>query len=182
MEQGRENLPYHGFFVFTAPGLMGVGACHFLFFIHCSRESWLSPDGRPATRPATLMSSSKSGQCTPSPCPTRRQFFRSAGVPCCRRGYQARGTVSVRPSESSTTRLSSVTATDCAKTASASRTKVFIPTPPYFGNVFLDKPLNLVQLRAAKTGASFESYGIQPIFGFCLIPLNVDMRRFLPIA
>ena len=41
----------------------------------------------------------------------RRQFARSAEVPCANRGNQASGTVIVRPSVSSATRASSLTLT-----------------------------------------------------------------------
>lgn len=59
-------------------------------------EVWLSPKVVPARRPATLISSSRSGQCIPSPPPIRRQWLRSAGVPWSKRGYQATGVCQVR--------------------------------------------------------------------------------------
>jgi len=49
---------------------------------HFWNERWLSPEGRPARRPSTLKSSSKSGQWIPSPCPIQRQFLRSFAVAC----------------------------------------------------------------------------------------------------
>ena len=42
----------------------------------------LSADERPASRPSTLTSSSKSGQWMPVPAPMSRQFSRSLAVPC----------------------------------------------------------------------------------------------------
>jgi hypothetical protein len=74
-------------------------------------ERWLSPEGRPARRPSTLMSSSRSGQWMPTPLPIRRHRLRSWRVPWTRRGYHASGTTTVRPSARSTASLSAVTLT-----------------------------------------------------------------------
>ena len=79
----------------------------------CS-EAWLSPDCLPRSRPSTLMSSSRSGQWIPIPSPMNRQFRRSSGVPCSRRGYQAMGIEIVRPSAKSTVNVSFVTVTSIA--------------------------------------------------------------------
>lgn len=67
--------------------------------------------GTPSSIPRTLMSSSTSGQCTPSPEPIRRQFARWSGVASDSRHDQASGTLIVRPSASSAMILSSVTRT-----------------------------------------------------------------------
>jgi hypothetical protein len=74
-------------------------------------DSWHSPDGFPESKLSTLMSSSKSGQWIPAPLPIKRQWLRSLELPCRRRGYQAKGTESVRPSAKCTVRVSSVTPT-----------------------------------------------------------------------
>jgi hypothetical protein len=66
----------------------------------------------------------------PSPRHIRRQFARSVGVPCARRGYQATGTLTVRPSTRSTTRVSSVTDTFCANAARNSLGEILIPRSP----------------------------------------------------
>ena len=50
-----------------------------------------SPDGPPISVPATLRSSSKSGQCTPTPPPRSSQLLRSWGVPSHNRGNQDKG-------------------------------------------------------------------------------------------
>ena len=55
---------------------------------------------RPASRPATEMSSSSSSQCRPRRLNSTRS--RAAAVACSRRGNHASGTPSVRPSVSST--------------------------------------------------------------------------------
>ena len=69
------------------------------------------------------MSSSKSSQWIPSPLPIRRQFARSAGVPCARRGNQATGTVIVLPSARFTSRASSLTLTLWAAASRSSAPK-----------------------------------------------------------
>lgn len=74
-----------------------------------------SPDGRPASNPSTLMSSSRSSQWMPLPFPIRRQRLRSAGDACCNRGNQANGTEMLRPSLRSMESVSSVTVTLWAK-------------------------------------------------------------------
>src|SRR5215467_12037006 len=61
----------------------GAGASHFLSLRSASqrrRDSCDSPDRRPASRLAMLMSSSKSGQRIPEPARMSRQFARSAEV------------------------------------------------------------------------------------------------------
>jgi hypothetical protein len=66
---------------------------------------------RPASRPSTLRSSSKSGQWMPSPSAMRVQLERSGSLPCIKRGNQAKATTMVRPSARSTVNASSFTAT-----------------------------------------------------------------------
>ena len=65
----------------------------------------------------------------PSPRPIKRQFARSVGVPCARRGYHSNGTLTVRPSTRSTTRVSSVTVIRWASAERGSLGKVLIPSP-----------------------------------------------------
>jgi len=48
---------------------------------HFLSDAWLSLDRCPASRFATLMSSSRSGQCIPRPLAIRRQDLRSVAVP-----------------------------------------------------------------------------------------------------
>ena len=57
----------------------------------------------------------------------KRQRDRSAGVPYTRRGYQDNGTLTVRPSNRSTTKASSVTVTCCASGVRSSLGEVLIP-------------------------------------------------------
>jgi hypothetical protein len=72
------------------------------------------------------MSSSRSGQWSPSPCPINRQFFRSAAVACTSRGNHSSGTVIVRPSAKLTAKLFSVIA---ISVTGMSAVEVLIPTP-----------------------------------------------------
>ena len=65
--------------------------------------------GTPCNMPWALMSSSMSGQCTPSPVPITSKCRRCSGVAFDRRHDQARGTPTVRPSASCAVMKSSVT-------------------------------------------------------------------------
>lgn len=76
---------------------------------HRLRDPGLSPEGWPKRMFSALMSSSRSGQWIPSPSPIRRQWLRSSGVAWTRRGYQASGTETTRPSLISAVSASSVT-------------------------------------------------------------------------
>ena len=57
-----------------------------------------SRDGRPASNPSMLTSSSRSGQWTPSPSPMSLQLRRSSASACRSRGNHARGAAMPRPS------------------------------------------------------------------------------------
>jgi len=83
---------------------------------HRLNERWLSPEGFPITKFSILISSSRPGQCIPSPFPIKRQLLRSSGLPCKSRGYHASGAEMVRPSVRSTVIESSVTTIFCALT------------------------------------------------------------------
>src|SRR5205085_1024096 len=65
--------------------------------------------GTPCNMPWALMSSSISGQCTPSPVPIISKLCRCSGVALERRHDQASGTLTVRPSASCAVMESSVT-------------------------------------------------------------------------
>ncbi len=82
---------------------------------HRLRDCWLSPDAYPASKLRTLISSSSVGQWIPTPPPISRQFERSSGVPCIRRGYHARGAEIERPSDSSAVTVSPVMVTVSAR-------------------------------------------------------------------
>ena len=97
------------------------------FASHLLNDAWLSPDGFPANRPSTLISSSRSSQWMPTPRPIRRQRFRSADDACDKRGYHPSGTEILRPSLRSTLSVSSETATFSTKGISISIAEVLIP-------------------------------------------------------
>ena len=71
-------------------------------------DLWLSPDGRPSSKPSTLRCSSRSGQWIPSPSPINSQWFRSLALSWVKRGYQSRGTEMLLPSDRSTVKVSSL--------------------------------------------------------------------------
>src|SRR6266508_4885428 len=71
----------------------------------------------------------------PSPRPIRRPLDRSARLPYTKRGYQDKGTPTVRPSTRSTTKVSSVTARCCARGARSSLGEVLIPSSTTFSRV-----------------------------------------------
>jgi len=143
------------------PGLWGglcgdVQAAGSRRWSHRRKDSWVSPDLRPARRLATLMSSSRSGQWIPSPPPMRRQLARSGGVPCAKRGNQASGTVIVRPSARSTTRSSSPALTLWATACARSCSEVLIPCPRQQTCVFRHQPFDASDLRTAEAAAAFQ--------------------------
>src|SRR5213083_473781 len=117
----------------------------------------------------------------PTPRAMNRQFDRSVTVPCANLGYQARGTLIVRPSARSTTRASSETLTPWAKAVRISMTEELIPRPQESCLVCHDQPSELVQLRSAKTNTVCNSNRIQPEFGSVLVALDVHVRRFITI-
>src|SRR5207249_635813 len=131
--------------------------------------------------PSTLMSSSRSGQCRPSPSPMSRQFARSARVPCASRGYQIRGTVIVRPSISSTTRAASVNDTFCACAwlMSIGDDEVLIPSPQKYLLVCDDEPFKMLELRSSESAAPSEADRVEPELRSLNVPLGVDVRRLI---
>ncbi len=89
----RAPFPFSGF----------RDASHFL------SEAALSPDLFPSNKPATVRSSSNSGQWIYAPSPKISKSSRSSAEPYQSRGYQTRGTTTVRPSTRSTANPSSLT-------------------------------------------------------------------------
>src|SRR5579862_8050589 len=129
--------------------------------------------------PSTLTSSSRSGQCIPSPPAISRQLFLSRELPCSSRGYHINGTETVRPSERSTANESSVVATLWAFTVCILRLKELIPTPQQNIYVLVNQFANAIQLTPAKTLIILQSHGIEPKLRLIFIPFDMDMRRFL---
>jgi len=94
---------------------------------HLLNELWLSPEGLPSSRLATLMSSSSAGQWMPCPRPMICQDLRSSADPCASRGYQSNGAIIIRPSSNSTERALSVTSTWSALVSRVLTEEVCIP-------------------------------------------------------
>ena|SRR5215207_8432709 len=114
------------------------------------------------------MSSSRSGQWTPAPRPTSRQWARSAAVACASRGYHAKGAETVRPSLSSNWTASSVSAT--AVTAGVGRrsrslAEVLTPRLEEKGLVLADEGGHPVKFRTPEAAALVQADGIEPELG-----------------
>jgi hypothetical protein len=60
--------------------------------------------------------------------------------------------------------------------------EVFIPTLESARSVSLDDFLETVEFLARKPSASLEADGINPKLCFAVVMLDVDVRRFVPIA
>ena len=90
-----------------------------------------------ASRLRTEMSSSRSGQWMPMPLPMSRQLLRCSAVPCKRRGNQARGAETVRPSERRRTSSASDTCTSITSDDTL-LAKMLIPLQPKHFPVFLN--------------------------------------------
>lgn len=129
---------------------------------HLLNETWLSPDGLPARRPSTLMSSSSLLQWIPCPRPINCQLFRSAAVAWNSLGNQASGTERLRPSLSSTVSVSSVTVTVSAAGTEISTAEVFFPRLPQTVLMCAHGFLNPIQLRTGKTAALLQTDWIKP--------------------
>ncbi len=91
---------------------------------HRRNEAALSPEGRPASRASTEMSSSMPGRWMPAPGPTNTHVRRSRGDASASRGYQFSGTETTRPSTSATVSSRSVTRTCLAAAVPTADAKV----------------------------------------------------------
>ena len=127
------------------------------------------------------MSSSRSGQCIPSPPPMRRQCARSSGVPCASRGNQERGTVTVLPSTRSTIRASSLTCMLCAMASLNSVSEILMPSPQKQSRPLRHHSLYPSDLHGAKPTAPFHVYRVQPKLCSTRFPLNAHVRRFVSV-
>ncbi len=118
----------------------------------------------------------------PSPRPISRQFERSAEVPCTKRGYQDKGTVTVRPSTRSTAKESSVMETFCATAARSSFSEVLIPCSPNCVRVLIHQRLQAPYLCSAESATFGQSDRIKPELPDIGIPLRVLVPRFTAIS
>src|SRR3989442_14016828 len=105
-----------------------------------------------------------------------RQFFRWATVALNRRGYQASGTVMVRPSRRATLRVSLVNFTSLTRSSAASAK---MPMPSLqecrfmFGEQFLKPP----QLLRREPEVPCEPDRLQPELGREIVTIDMDVRR-----
>ena len=129
-----------------------------------------------------LKSSSISGQWIPLPPPMSRQFARSDVLACLRRGYQADGTESDRPSDSSTLNVSSVTETLIALGEVNSVAEIVIPSLQQLRRVICNMPLDLAKFSTPESAAVCEAYGIEPEFGDHVVALNVYVGWLMPVT
>jgi hypothetical protein len=132
---------------------------------HCFKERWLSAEGLPASKLATLISSSRAGQWIPSPPPIKRQVRRSLGVAFANLGYQATGTLIVRPSARSTDSVFRLIATCLANASRTLTMKELIPALQQSLSMFLDQRLNAVDFLLAKTTFVCQLNRIEPELG-----------------
>src|SRR5437762_5394008 len=98
------------------------------------------------------------------------------------RGYQARGTTSVRPSSRTTLSSSSVTLTSTARALWRSPAKEAIPTPHQFLPMALHHLLDLPNLCRPEASACLKAHRAQPELRRPVIPLDMNVRRLAPIA
>src|SRR5205085_2488112 len=101
----------------------------------------------------------------PRPSAISRQEPRSSAVACARRGYQANGAAMVRPSASSTDKVSSLTATRVARAALRSTAEELMPTLQQPLPVRLDKAPDPVDLLPVEAVAAFEPDRVEPELG-----------------
>jgi hypothetical protein len=108
-------------------------------------------DGVPRRSPATLRSSSTSGQWIPAPSPRISKWRRCSGVARSRRGNHARGVAIRRPSARTTISSSSVSAISLAR-GSLLGDEELTPGLLESRSVFLDEPLNPANLVSGESG------------------------------
>src|SRR6476646_9075853 len=122
------------------------------------------------------MSSSSAGQWTPRPPPSSRQEPRSSAEPCASRGYQPNGAAMVRPSASSTDRVSSLTSTWVARASRVSTAEELMPALQQLLAMLLDQLADAVDLFPAEAVAALQPDGVEPELRFGVVPLDVDVR------
>src|SRR5262245_42314004 len=118
----------------------------------------------------------------PIPRPMRRHRVRSRLLPWSRRGYQTRGTATVRPSSSRTVSSSSVTLTSTARGACSSLGEVGIPAPQQRLSVLLNQPLNPANLDWLEAAATLEPNGAQPELRAVVISFDVHVGRLVRVT
>lgn len=124
--------------------------------------------------PLTLMSSSRSGQCTPWPSPRIRKFCRSALVASDKRQDQISGTEIHRPSINWAIISSSVTwmALSLGSTGSSA---VFMPCLNYLCLMGLNQFFDCGQFDSRKSAITGKANRRKPEFGQSFVSLNMNM-------
>src|SRR5213080_2132530 len=118
----------------------------------------------------------------PRPPPIRCHEFLSAAVACASRGYQANGAAMVRPSASSTDRVSSLTTTRVARASRVSTTEELIPTLQKLLPVLVHQLLDAIDVLAAEATAAFEADGVEPELGLAVVAFDVDVWRLAAVT
>ena len=144
-------------------------------------DAWLSPDARPRIMPSTLKSSSRSGQCMPSPPAISRQLFRSPGVPWSSRGYHTNGAEMLLPSD----KVNDQTIVGHSHALGSCFMHLGIQRIHSNSLIarqnFLPPTLNAADFHPPKTQVSFESHRIEPKLRLAALPFDVDMGRLVEI-
>ena len=106
------------------------------------------------------------------------QFFRWAAVALNKRGYQASGTVMVRPSRRATLRVSLVNFTSATRSSAASA-KMPMPSLQECRFMCGDQFLNPPHLPGREPEVPREPDRLQPELGREIVPIDMDMRRLM---
>src|SRR6186713_2039835 len=118
----------------------------------------------------------------PSPRAISCHLPRSFALAWSKRGYHAKGTEILRPSVSSTVKVSSVTATAVARGVVVSVTEVVIPGLQQLPPVLIDEAGDVAKLCPPKTAAAGEPYWIEPELGDARIPLDMNVRGLVTVS
>jgi hypothetical protein len=118
--------------------------------------------GTPCSIPFALISSSMSGQWTPSPLPMILNFLRCAEVASDRRQDHASGTLMVRPSASCALMVSSVTSNETIR--GSLTTAMLIPCLHNVVQAIHNNFSNAVQLFGGEAVIICQAHGLKPEF------------------
>jgi hypothetical protein len=91
------------------------------------------------------------------------------------------GTEMVRPSESSTESVSSVTSTATAVGAGVLRAEEGIPAIQKLFQILFYKFVDPTKLASGKAATALEPDRREPVFRFGVVSLHMNMRRFVPV-
>jgi hypothetical protein len=88
----------------------------------------------------------------------------------------------VRPSASSTDKVSSLTLTREARASRLSTVEELIPTLQEMLSVLLDQLVDLIDFLSAETRTLFQSHGIEPELRLGVVAIDVNVWRLRTIA